>query len=80
MLYSTQDSNESVALESCEFWLTFAEDPDLAEALRPLLPKVAPVLLNCMKYGEDDLMWLDGGEDVDNAEVADRDQDIKPKF
>jgi transportin-1 len=80
MLYSTQDSNESVALESCEFWLTFAEDPDLAEALRPLLPKVAPVLLNCMKYGEDDLMWLDGGEEVDDAGVEDREQDIKPKF
>ncbi|KZT41877.1 ARM repeat-containing protein [Sistotremastrum suecicum HHB10207 ss-3] len=77
MLYSTQDKNESVALESCEFWLTFAEDPDLAPSLLPLLPKVAPVLLQCMVYGEDDLLWLDGDEE--DALVPDKDTDIKPR-
>ncbi|KAF7297883.1 Importin beta-2 subunit [Mycena chlorophos] len=30
MLYSTKDKNENVALEAYEFWLTFAEDADLA--------------------------------------------------
>ncbi|KAI0001044.1 transportin-PC [Russula vinacea] len=30
MLFSTKDKNEVVALEACEFWLTFAEDPELA--------------------------------------------------
>lgn len=29
MLYTTQDKDENVALEACEFWLTFAEEPDL---------------------------------------------------
>ena len=58
MLYSTKDKNENVALEACEFSLTFAEDPELAPWLQPLLGKVAPVLLDCMIYGEDDLIWL----------------------
>lgn len=77
MLYSTKDKNENVALEACEFWLTFAEDPDLAPWLQPLLGKVAPVLLDCMIYGEDDLIWLEG--DAEDAEVPDKEEDIKPR-
>ncbi|KAJ6590077.1 armadillo-type protein [Mycena vulgaris] len=61
MLYSTKDKNENVALEACEFWLTFAEDADLA---------VAPVLLDCMVYGEDDLLWLEG--DAEDAATSSR--------
>lgn len=77
MLYSTKDKNENVALEACEFWLTFAEDADLAAYLHPLLGKVAPVLLDCMVYGEDDLLWLEG--DTEDAAVPDKEQDIKPR-
>lgn len=79
MLYSTQDKDENVALEACEFWLTFAEEPDLQDSLRPILPKLAPVLLQCMVYSEDDLMWLQG-DDEDDANVPDKPSDIKPKF
>lgn len=78
MLYSTKDKNENVALEACEFWLTFAEDADLAVYLHPLLGKVAPVLLDCMVYGEDDLLWLEG--DAEDAAVPDKETDIKPRF
>lgn len=78
MLYSTKDKNDQVALEACEFWLTFAEDPDLVPYLHPLLPRVAPVLLDCMVYSEEDLIWLDGGEE-DDADIADKDTDIKPR-
>lgn len=77
MLYSTKDKNENVALEACEFWLTFAEDPDLAPWLQPLLGKVAPVLLDCMVYGEDDLLWLE--VDAEDASVPDKETDIKPR-
>jgi transportin-1 len=78
MLYSTKDKNENVALEACEFWLTFAEDADLAHALAPLLPRVAPVLLDCMVYGEDDLLWLEADVE-DDAAVPDKETDIKPR-
>jgi transportin-1 len=77
MLYTTQDKDENVALEACEFWLTFAEEPDLQSHLAPLIPELAPVLLKCMVYGEDDLVWLDGLED--DANQADKETDIKPR-
>ncbi|GAA5857231.1 hypothetical protein JCM8547_009387 [Rhodosporidiobolus lusitaniae] len=77
MLYSTQDiENEEVALEACEFWLTFAEDPELVNHLRPFLPKVIPVLLQSMIYSEDDVLILDTEED--DAAVPDKASDIKP--
>ncbi|GAA5977329.1 hypothetical protein JCM11641_000066 [Rhodosporidiobolus odoratus] len=77
MLYSTQDiENEEVALEACEFWLTFAEDPELVNHLRPFLPKVIPVLLQSMLYSEDDVLILDTEED--DAAVPDKASDIKP--
>ena len=37
MLVRTQDSNETVALEACEFWLTLAEQSICVEALAPFL-------------------------------------------
>lgn len=37
MLVRTQDSNETVALEACEFWLTLAEQSICMEALAPFL-------------------------------------------
>ncbi|KAF9047558.1 ARM repeat-containing protein [Panaeolus papilionaceus] len=78
MLYSTKDKNENVALEACEFWLTFAEDQELAPYLHPLLDQVGPTLLDCMIYGDDDLLWLEGDVD-DNAAVPDKETDIKPR-
>ncbi|EIN06595.1 ARM repeat-containing protein [Punctularia strigosozonata HHB-11173 SS5] len=78
MLYSTKDQNENVALEACEFWLTFAEDSELAPYLAPLLPKVGPVLLDCMVYGEDDLLWLEADVEDDSA-VPDKESDIRPR-
>ncbi|KAJ7778968.1 armadillo-type protein [Mycena metata] len=71
MLYSTKDKNENVALEACEFWLTFAEDTNLAGHLHPLLGKVA---LDCMIYGEDDLLWLE--RNTEDAAVPDKYTDI----
>ena len=40
MLLRTQDADESVALEACEFWLTLAEQMTIcAEVLPPFLPR-----------------------------------------
>lgn len=77
MLFSTKErDDEEVALEACEFWLTFAEDPDLLEQLRPYLPKVIPVLLDSMIYSEEDIIIL--GTDDDDAAIPDKASDIKP--
>ncbi|EJT96947.1 ARM repeat-containing protein [Dacryopinax primogenitus] len=77
MLYSMQDKDESVALEACEFWLTFAEDMDLVDALRPLLGNLVPALLQSMIYTEEDLAMLEA--DIDDTNVPDRDSDIRPQ-
>ena len=37
MLVRTQDSEDSVALEACEFWLAFAEQPICKQVLQPFL-------------------------------------------
>ncbi len=75
--YCTKSEDETVALEACEFWLTFAEDQALRDQLRPFLPKIAPLLLEGMVYSEIDLMYLD--VDEEDEAVPDREADIKPK-
>jgi len=77
MAYCTKDSEEAVALEACEFWLTFAEDQALRDQLRPYLPKIAPLLLGGMVYSEMDLLVLD--DDEEDEAVPDKEEDIKPK-
>ncbi|BFZ54125.1 hypothetical protein PYCC9005_001157 [Savitreella phatthalungensis] len=77
MLYSTQDEDEQVALEACEFWLAIAEQPDLQGSLEPYLSKIVPMLLKGMVYSEMDLLAL--GADEDDAHVADKAEDIRPQ-
>lgn len=77
MLHSTQDGDEAVALEACEFWLEIGEQDQLKMALGPYLPKVIPVLLAGMVYSDMDLATLGGDED--DSHVADRDEDIRPQ-
>jgi transportin-1 len=76
--YCTKDKDEKVALEACEFWLTFAEDQALKDQLRPYIGTVAPLLLDGMVYSELDLAELDMEDEEDEA-VPDKESDIKPK-
>uniref|UniRef100_H3CCA7 Transportin-1 n=1 Tax=Tetraodon nigroviridis TaxID=99883 RepID=H3CCA7_TETNG len=79
MLQRTQDPDENVALEACEFWLTLAEQPVCKEMLSGHLMQLVPVLVNGMKYSEIDIILLKGDVEEDEA-VPDSDQDIKPRF
>ncbi|KAJ7750871.1 hypothetical protein B0H16DRAFT_1724391 [Mycena metata] len=63
MLYSTKDKNENKT--------------PISPSTSTLLRKVAPVLLDCMIYGEDDLLWFEG--DAEDTAVLDKDTDIKPR-
>ena len=83
MLASTQDADEGVAVEACEFWSAYPDSGLDVSALRSYLPRLIPVLLKNMVYDEYD-------EEVTDAEAAeeealsgrvptrDRDADIKP--
>ncbi len=58
MLMSTQDTDDNVALEACEFWLVLVDEPGVKEVLRPFLGHLLPVLLNAMRYSEMDIITL----------------------
>ena len=79
MLERTQDPDEGVSLEACEFWLSLADEPVCKEALQPHLDKLIPVLVKGMKYSEIDIFLLRGDVEEDEM-VPDREEDIKPRF
>lgn len=79
MLLSTQDQDQNVALDACEFWLTLAEQPICREALSPHLPRLIPTLMQKMKYSDIDIILLKGNVEVDEM-IPDREEDIKPRF
>ena len=58
MLGRTQDANDTVALEACEFWLSLADQTICKEVLTPYLPRLIPVLVKGMRYSEIDIILL----------------------
>jgi len=58
MLLRTQDPDDSVALEACEFWLSLAELPICRDVLSAHIGKLVPVLIRGMKYSEIDIILL----------------------
>jgi hypothetical protein len=70
--------DEDLACEAAEFWLAVGENTDLWRNLDVYLPKIIPVLLECMVYSPEDMAILGGESDDEDEE--DREQDIKPQF
>jgi len=68
MLIRTQDNDEQVSLEACEFWLSLAEQQVCREVLGPHMEQLVPVLVRGMKYSELDIILLKVHDD-DRAEV-----------
>lgn len=79
MLMRTQDLDDGVALEACEFWLSLAEQPLCREVLASHLPRLVPVLVKGMKYSELDIILLKGDVEEDEM-IPDREEDIRPRF
>lgn len=79
MLVRTQDADESVALEACEFWLSLAEQPICKEVLASHLNRLTPVLMQRMRYAEIDIILLKGDVEEDDM-IPDKEEDIRPRF
>lgn len=79
MLLRTQDNDEGVSLEACEFWLSLAEQPICKDVLGNHLPRLVPILVRGMKYSEIDIILLKGDVEEDDT-VPDKEEDIKPRF
>ncbi|KAJ1821551.1 hypothetical protein LPJ60_002543 [Coemansia sp. RSA 2675] len=77
MIHTSQNSDPDIAMEACEFWLSFCEQEEMVESLKPFLSQVIPTLMRGMVYSEEDLMVLDNNDD--DAVVPDSEQDIKPR-
>lgn len=80
MILRTQDEDETVALEACEFWLVLADQPICYDALREHINTLVPVLVRCMKYSELDIILLRGDAADEDSNVPDRIEDIRPRF
>nr|VZI04587.1 unnamed protein product [Spirometra erinaceieuropaei] len=79
MLLRTQDPDEAIALEACEFWLSLSEIPLCFQVLSGYLDRLIPVLIRGMKYSESDLALL--SNDLENdSHVPDKECDIRPRF
>ena len=79
MLLRSQDPDEIVALEACEFWLNLAEQPICKEVLSQHLPRLVPILMRRMKYSQLDIILLKGDVEEDEM-IPDKEEDIKPRF
>lgn len=79
MLVRTQDADEGVALEACEFWLSLAEQTICRDVLFGHLSRLVPILVRGMKYSEIDIILLKGDVEEDEA-VPDKEEDIRPRF
>lgn len=79
MLVRTQDADDNVALEACEFWLSLAEQPICKSVLANHLPRLIPILVKGMKYSEIDIILLKGDVEEDDN-VPDKEEDIRPRF
>ena len=58
MMLRTQDDDDAVSLEACEFWLSLAEQPICKEVLAPHIIRLVPILVKGMKYSEIDIILL----------------------
>ncbi|XP_023245329.1 transportin-1 [Copidosoma floridanum] len=79
MLMRTQDTDETVALDACEFWLALAEQRCCRDVLVSHLPRLIPVLVKGMKYSELDIIILKGDVEEDEM-IPDKEEDIRPRF
>jgi len=85
MLHAMADTNPHVALEACEFWLTFAamddcNNTDVILIVQNALPQLIPLLVTRMVYPDEKKEELLEENKQDEADVEDRQGDIAPLF
>ncbi|CUM56393.1 unnamed protein product [Debaryomyces tyrocola] len=81
-LHLMQDSDEEVALEACEFLLALSTSPETESdknLFNPKLKIILPTLLEKMVYSQEEIFYMEMIDEKDNADIADKDEDIKPQ-
>lgn len=81
MLKASQNPEYGVRYEALAVWGACAKSPDTWGIVRKLMPELVPVLLANMVYSDADYLCLDPSQmENSNANVADRPEDLKPRF
>ncbi|KER25381.1 hypothetical protein T265_07181 [Opisthorchis viverrini] len=76
MLLRTQDADENISREACEFWLSLSEQPICYQALTPYIQRLIPVLVRGMN-----LVNVSFKNDLlEDAHIPDKESDIRPRF
>ncbi|SCV01950.1 LAME_0G19592g1_1 [Lachancea meyersii CBS 8951] len=71
-------NSQTVALQAGEFLLAFASNSYIPENnVKPFVNDIVPILLIKMIHDEDEILMLEASNE-DDAELEDRDEDIKP--
>lgn len=70
--------NEEVALEACEFLLGLSTSNIDPQLVKSLLPNIVPLLVEKMIYSKSDIEYYQHIDSFDDADVEDKDEDIKP--
>lgn len=81
-LHLMQDQEGEVALEACEFLLALSNSIESETDKRIFLPKlkiILPILLEKMVYSDEEIFLLQIADEKDNANMADKDEDIAPQ-
>ncbi|KAK6465074.1 putative importin, protein [Scheffersomyces coipomensis] len=81
-LHLMKDKDEDVALEACEFLLVLSASSEIENnrsGFAPKLKLIVPVVLEKMVYSEEEIFYIKLQDEKDNAEIADKDEDIKPQ-
>jgi hypothetical protein len=83
---SLNEEQEQVALEACEFWLTFCSldevvvNSQMHDTVGSLLPQLVPVLLSNMVYGPEEQFELIARNDLDMMDQDDSNNMMRPVF
>ncbi|EYE98912.1 putative importin beta-2 subunit [Aspergillus ruber CBS 135680] len=78
ILQQRNQEDPELALDAAEFWLVAGEQARLQQPLAPHMPRIVPVLLESMVYDDDEVIRL--MSEADDADVEDREEEIRPQF
>ena len=81
MLHACNDDDENVALEASEFWAAYCDNAksDMKALLANYLSPLVATLVKGMRYSDDEIE-LSLEDDDNNAQVPDKQQDIRPSI
>lgn len=77
VLAKTDNPNDDVPLQACEFWLAFSKVGVCKDIITPYINRLLPILLKNMKYSSEELNGLKSFIGIDEH-LEDKSEDVRP--